>query len=109
LAYNKVHPKTKYKVSLLVGVGLLVCAFIASLVWPGPKAIDAPWPVYWPMVGKVQLALVFLSATLLWLTGAVAHVYSDLLWQGKAKLQYYLAIFIGLPISLFIVFVFFVN
>jgi len=91
--------KNKYTLAYIIALALVVAPFFISLFWPGPLGIDAPLPEYWPLVKEIELGLVFLGATIIWVTNGISYVYSEKIRNVLSIFMFFIPLLVFLPIS----------
>ena len=87
-----------YAVFQICSVLLVLLSLLISLILPGPR-IDAAWPYYWPLVGRIELSLIFVAGTIMWVSAAYFFIAHDNNLNFKIGILYLVPMLLGLNLS----------
>lgn len=77
----------------------MTVVLVLSFLYPGPAAMDAPWPEYWPLVRDIEIGLVLIGATAMWVSSAYYYVHEESVLSLKKITMIFAPLMIGLSVS----------
>ena len=82
-----------------IAIFVMVLVLLMSLFYPGPAAMDAHWPEYWPLVRDIEIGLVLIGATAMWISAAYFYVQEESVLTSKKRIMIFVPLLFGLIVS----------